>query len=149
MALISRITEQPEVGKTYEGRVVQIREGLGAIVEFLPKKSGLLHISQLEHHRVENVEDVLSVGERVEVKLVEVQDDGKFRLSRKALLPVPEGMEYREDTGRREGGGGGDRGRRDGGGGRGGYDRGPRSDNRGNREGGNRDRDRNGGGGRR
>lgn len=146
VALISRITEQPEVGKTYEGRVVQIREGLGAIVEFLPKKSGLLHISQLEHHRVENVEDVLSVGERVEVKLVEVQDDGKFRLSRKALLPVPEGMEYREDTGRREGGGG-DRGRRDGGGGRGGYDRGPRGDNRGNREGGNRDRDRNGGGG--
>ena len=48
--------------------VMQIREGLGAIIEFLPKKTGLLHISQIEHHRVENVEDVLSVGERVEVK---------------------------------------------------------------------------------
>jgi len=118
VALIGRITEQPEVGKTYEGRVVQIREGLGAIVEFLPKKSGLLHISQLEHHRVENVEDVLSVGERVEVKLVEIQDDGKFRLSRKALLPVPEGMELREDSGRRDDGGrrGGDRGGHRGGG---------------------------------
>lgn len=145
VALIGRITEQPEVGKTYSGRVVQIREGLGAIVEFLPKKSGLLHISQLEHHRVENVEDVLSVGERVDVKLVEVQDDGKFRLSRKALLPVPEGMEYREDTGRRDGGG--DRGRS--GGDRGGYnrggDRGGRPGDRGGDRGG-RDNGRSGGG---
>ncbi len=130
VALISRITEQPEVGKTYSGRVVQIREGLGAIVEFLPKKSGLLHISQLEHHRVENVEDVLSVGERVEVKLLEVQDDGKFRLSRKALLPVPEGMEVREDRGPRP-----DRGDR---GDRGGYDRGGRGGDRGGRGGGDR-----------
>lgn len=136
--LIARITEQPEVGKTYSGRVVQIREGLGAIVEFLPKKSGLLHISQLEHHRVENVDDVLSVGERVDVKLLEVQDDGKFRLSRKALLPLPEGMEAQEDD-RRGGGGGGYRGGGDRqGGGGGGY-----------RGGGDRDRQGGGGGDRR
>jgi polyribonucleotide nucleotidyltransferase len=132
ITMISRITEQPEVGKTYEGRVVQIREGLGAIIEFLPKKTGLLHISQLEHHRVENVEDVVSVGERVEVKLIEIQDDGKFRLSRKALLPVPEGMEVREGGGDR----GGDRGGYRGGGDRGG-DRG-RGPNGGGDRGGNR-----------
>ncbi|MEO5929191.1 MAG: polyribonucleotide nucleotidyltransferase [Candidatus Kapaibacterium sp.] len=145
VALIGRITEQPEVGKTYSGRVVQIREGLGAIVEFLPKKSGLLHISQLEHHRVENVDDVLSVGERVEVKLLEVQDDGKFRLSRKALLPLPEGMVASDDSApRRSSGGsggrgygdrdrGGDRGGRGGGYGDRGGDRGHGGDRGGNR----------------
>jgi len=145
IALIGRITEQPEVGKVYEGRVLQIREGLGAIIEFLPKKTGLLHISQLEHHRVENVEDVVSIGERLQVKLVEIQDDGKFRLSRKALLPVPEGMEersgdrggYRSDRGEHDRGGhrggdrggprgGGDRGGSRGGGDRGGHNGGPR-----------------------
>ncbi len=141
IALIGRITEQPEVGKTYEGRVLQIREGLGAIVEFLPKKTGLLHISQLEHHRVENVEDVVSIGERLQVKLVEIQDDGKFRLSRKALLPVPEGMEeqvQRERNGGDRGGsrGGGDRGGNRGGGDRGGYRGG--GDRGGNRGGGDR-----------
>ncbi|HVZ40192.1 MAG TPA: polyribonucleotide nucleotidyltransferase [Candidatus Kapabacteria bacterium] len=140
VALINRITEQPEVGKTYEGRVVQIREGLGAIVEFLPKKTGLLHISQLEHHRVENVEDVLSVGERVQVKLLEISDDGKYRLSRKALLPVPEGMTVSEDNGYR-GDRGGDRGgpRGDRGGSRGGDRGGPRNGSGGSR-GGDRDR---------
>ena len=116
--MIRALTAMPEVGKTYNGRVVQIREGLGAIVEILPKKSGLLHISQIDHHRVENVEDVLAVGDRVEVKLLEVQDGGKLRLSRKALLPMPEGMTERPDGDRRPSGGGyggGDRGdRRDG-----------------------------------
>jgi len=116
VSMIRALTEQPEAGKVYTGKVVQIREGLGAIVEFLPKKSGLLHISQLEHHRVENVDDVLSVGDRVEVKLLEIQDDGKFRLSRKALLPLPEGMEERPDDHRRSGGGrNGSRGDRSGG----------------------------------
>jgi polyribonucleotide nucleotidyltransferase len=135
VAMIGRITERPEEGKVYEGRVVQIREGLGAIVEFLPKKTGLLHISQLEHHRVENVEDVLSVGERVEVKLLEMDGD-RYRLSRKALLPVPEGMEH-QDNGNREGGRPhGDRDRDHRGGDRGG-DRGGRGrDDRGSRGGG-------------
>lgn len=147
LALIGRITEAPEVGKVYDGRVVQIREGLGAIVEFLPKKSGLLHISQIEHHRVENVQDVLSVGERLQVKLVEIQDDGKFRLSRKALLPVPEGADADNghrggDRGNDRGGdrggyrGGNDRGGNDRGGNRGGNDRG--GDDRGGNRGGNR-----------
>ncbi|MBC8144818.1 MAG: polyribonucleotide nucleotidyltransferase [bacterium] len=161
--MIKALTAMPEVGKTYNGRVVQIREGLGAIVEILPKKSGLLHISQIDHHRVENVEDMLAVGDRVEVKLLEIQDGGKLRLSRKALIPMPEGMTERPDDrprggsgfsgggdrgGSRNGGGdrGGDRGRGPGGGGDrgrgpggGGGNRGPggggerRDDNRGNR----------------
>lgn len=129
--MIRALTEQPEPGKVYRGKVTQVREGLGAIIEFLPRKTGLLHISQIDHHRVENVEDVLSVGDRVEVKLVEIQDDGKFRLSRKALLPRPEGMEEeqpRERSERRDG----DRGGR--GGDRGGY-RGGNRDDRGNRGG--------------
>jgi polyribonucleotide nucleotidyltransferase len=115
--MIRALTAMPEVGKVYNGRVVQIREGLGAIVEILPKKSGLLHISQIDHHRVENVEDVLAVGDRVEVKLLEIQDGGKLRLSRKALLPMPEGMSERPEGERRGGYGGdrGDRGGRDGG----------------------------------
>jgi polyribonucleotide nucleotidyltransferase len=136
--MIRALTEKPEVGKVYKGKVVQIREGLGAIVEFLPKKSGLLHISQLEHHRVENVDDVVKIGDRVDVKLLEIQDDGKFRLSRKALLPVPEGMEQQSE-GRRDGdrdrgerrGGDRDRGGRGGDRGRG-YDRGGDRGDRGN-----------------
>ncbi len=133
--MIRALTEQPEPGKVYRGKVTQIREGLGAIIEFLPRKTGLLHISQIDHHRVENVEDVLSVGDRVEVKLVEIQDDGKFRLSRKALLPRPEGMEEEQPRERSE--------RRDGD--RGGYRGGDRGD-RGGYRGGNRD-DRGGRGG--
>lgn len=139
--MIRALTEQPEPGKVYRGKVTQIREGLGAIIEFLPRKTGLLHISQIDHHRVENVEDVLSVGDRVEVKLVEIQDDGKFRLSRKALIPRPEGMEEeqpRERSERRDGDRGGYRG---GGGDRGGY-RGGNRDDRGNRGGGDRGGDR-------
>jgi polyribonucleotide nucleotidyltransferase len=138
--MIRALTAMPEVGAVYHGKVVQIREGLGAIVEILPKKSGLLHISQLEYHRVENVADVLHVGDRVDVKLLEIQDDGKLRLSRKALLPKPEGYEERPESDRRSGPprNGGDRG-----GDRGG--RPPRSDYGGNRGGGDRGGDRNGG----
>jgi len=130
--MIRALTEQPEPGKVYRGKVTQIREGLGAIIEFLPRKTGLLHISQIDHHRVENVEDVLSVGDRVEVKLVEIQDDGKFRLSRKALIPRPEGMEEEQPRERRDGDRGGYRGgNRDDRGNRGGDRGGDRGDDRG------------------
>jgi len=94
----------------------------GAFVEYLPGKDGLLHISELEHFRVGNVEDVLQLGDEIEVKLVEVDSrSGKVRLSRKALLPVPEGMENMQRDERPRGGGGdrggrgGDRGGRGGG----------------------------------
>jgi len=101
---------EPEVGAVYKGRVVSIVD-FGAFVEYLPGKEGLLHISELEWFRVGNVEDVLSVGEEVEVKLVEVDGrSGKVRLSRKALMPKPEGVEAAPSGGHR----GGDRGDRGG-----------------------------------
>ena len=131
----------------------EIREGLGAFIEIRPKKEGLLHISQLDHRRVENVGDILKVGELVQVKVIEVQSDGKVRLSRKALLPLPEGMEPYEDRPRppRDSDRGGDRGGRGGGGGgdrygRGGGDRGGDRGGRGGDRGGDRDRGPHGGG---
>ncbi len=103
--MIERLTELPEIGKTYIGRVKKITN-FGAFVEILPGKEGLLHISELEHHRVRRVEDVLSVGDEVEVKLVGIDTNGKLDLSRKALLPKEEGAEEEEGKGRspREGG---------------------------------------------
>ena len=103
--MIERLTEMPEIGKTYIGRVKKITN-FGAFVEILPGKEGLLHISELEHHRVRRVEDVLSVGDEVEVKLVGIDTNGKLDLSRKALLPREEGAEEEEGGGRppRQGG---------------------------------------------
>ena len=103
--MIERLTEMPEIGKTYIGRVKKITN-FGAFVEILPGKEGLLHISELEHHRVRRVEDVLSVGDEVEVKLVGIDTNGKLDLSRKALLPREEGAEEEEGRGRppRQGG---------------------------------------------
>ncbi|MBK6759734.1 MAG: polyribonucleotide nucleotidyltransferase [Ignavibacteria bacterium] len=131
---IREITRPIEIDTVFTGKVKEIREGLGAFIEIRPKKEGLLHISQLDHRRVENVGDILKVGELVQVKVIEVQPDGKVRLSRKALIPLPEGMEAQEERPRSPrppyGGGGGDRGGRGGGdrggdrGGRGGGDRG-------------------------
>ena len=123
LKFIEGLMAEPEVGKVYKGTVKTIVD-FGAFVEYLPGKDGLLHISELEHFRVGNVEDVLQVGDEIEVKLVEVDSrTGKVRLSRKALLPVPEGMENlpREERrgGRDSGGRGGDR-RGGRGGGRGG-----------------------------
>ncbi len=97
--MIERLTELPEIGKTYIGRVKKITN-FGAFVEILPGKEGLLHISELEHHRVRRVEDVLSVGDEVEVKLVGIDTNGKLDLSRKALLPREEGSEGEEGRGR-------------------------------------------------
>lgn len=91
MARIAAIVEQPEAGKIYKGIVKGIQT-FGAFVEILPGKQGLLHISELDWQRVEKVEDVLKEGDEVEVKLLEVDSkSGKLSLSRKVLLPVPEG----------------------------------------------------------
>jgi polyribonucleotide nucleotidyltransferase len=146
IARIREITKPIDIGSIFKGKVKEVREGLGAFVELRPKKEGLLHISQLDHRRVATVAEILKVGDIVDVKVIEVQPDGKVRLSRKALLPVPEGMEAYEDHGgrgpRAHGGGdrGGDRGGRGGDrGGRGGY--GDRGGDRGGR-GGYGDRDR-------
>ncbi len=92
MARIAAIVEQPEAGKIYKGIVKGIQT-FGAFVEILPGKQGLLHISEIDWTRVENVEDVLKEGDEVEVKLLEVDSkSGKLSLSRKVLLPVPEGF---------------------------------------------------------
>lgn len=98
---IRSITRPVELGAVYSGKVKEVREGLGAFVEILPKKQGLLHISQLDHRRVATVAEILKVGDVLDVKLIEIQPDGKIRLSRKALIPVPEGMEEYEDHGAR------------------------------------------------
>lgn len=100
--VIRQLTSKPEEGQIYMGTVKEIREGLGAFVEILPKTQGLLHISQITHERLENVADAIQVGDKFEVKLLEITKDGKYRLSRKALLPVPEGFTPREERPRRD-----------------------------------------------
>lgn len=82
---IGFLTAEAEVGKVYDGKVKDIVK-FGAFVEILPGKDGLLHISEIAHERIGRVEDVLSVGEHVQVKVVEVDNQGKVRLSRKVLL---------------------------------------------------------------
>jgi polyribonucleotide nucleotidyltransferase len=82
---IRALTEEPEIGQIYTGRVVRTT-GFGAFVEFLPGTDGMVHISQLADHRVERVEDVAQVGDEIMVMVTDVQPDGKVRLSRRAVL---------------------------------------------------------------
>jgi len=101
MARIKAITAVPEAGETYKGTVKSITT-FGAFVEIIPGKEGLLHVSEIDWNRVQNVEDVLTVGQEIEVKLLEVDAvTGKLRLSRKALLPKPEGYVERPPRGDR------------------------------------------------
>jgi polyribonucleotide nucleotidyltransferase len=123
MRRIQALIEEPEIGRIYEGPVKSITP-FGAFVEILPGRDGLVHISELEYRRVEKVEDVVQEGEIMRVKLIGIDNQGRVKLSRKALLEKPEGYvapEPREggsgDGGERRGGGGRDRGR-----GRGGRD---------------------------
>jgi polyribonucleotide nucleotidyltransferase len=77
---IKGITAKPEVGQVYKGKVVKIIE-IGAFVEFMPGKDGMVHISELTDHRVSQVEDVISEGDEVSVKLIAVDDRGRYNLS--------------------------------------------------------------------
>ena len=133
LAWVKGITTVPEVGTTYHGKVVSILE-FGAFVEILPGKEGLLHISEIAWSKTEKVEDVLKVGDEVDVKLLEVDEkSGKMRLSMRALQPKPEGYVEPVRRPRPEGGRGGFGGhdRREGGRDfRGGDRRGPRRDDR-------------------
>ncbi|MFO7798767.1 polyribonucleotide nucleotidyltransferase [Rhodohalobacter sp.] len=86
---IQAVAGELDEGATYKGTVKAIKE-YGAFVEIVPGKEGLLHISELEHGHVKKVEDVLSVGDEIDVKLLKVEHGGKLRLSRKALLPKPD-----------------------------------------------------------
>ena len=85
MDMVKAIVEEPEIGRVYDG-VVRRVVPFGAFVEILPGKDGLLHISELENRRVAKVEDVVNEGDKVQVKVINIDDDGKVRLSRKALL---------------------------------------------------------------
>ncbi len=88
---INGICAVPEVGTVYHGKVVSILE-FGAFVEILPGKEGLLHISELDWKKTDRVEDILAVGDEVDVKLLEIDaKTGKMRLSRRALMEKPEG----------------------------------------------------------
>ena len=90
LARIRAIVVRPEEGEVYEGVVKSIMP-FGAFVEILPGKDGLLHVSEIDYKRIEKVEDVLKEGDRIQVKLLEIdKKTGKLRLSRKALLPKPE-----------------------------------------------------------
>ncbi|WP_425311278.1 KH domain-containing protein [Kingella potus] len=87
---IEEITAEVEVGKVYEGTVVKILDNnVGAIVDVLPGKGGLVHISQIAHERVRDVNDYLKVGQSIKVKALEVDDRGRVRLSIKALIDAP------------------------------------------------------------
>lgn len=87
---IEDITAEVEVGKVYDGVVVKILDNnVGAIVDVLPGKGGLVHVSQIAHERVKEVGDYLKVGQTVKVKALEVDDRGRVRLSIKALLEEP------------------------------------------------------------
>jgi polyribonucleotide nucleotidyltransferase len=119
---IEDITAEAEIGKVYEGPITKILD-FGALVQILPGKDGLLHISQIAHQRVEKVTDFLAEGQVVKVKVLETDEKGRIKLSMKALLERPEGFVEEDRPPRREWG---DR------------DRGPRGD-RGDRP--RRDRD--------
>ena len=106
LSMVAKIVEVPEVGKVYSGKVKKIME-FGAFVEILPNTDGLLHISQIAEHRVKKVEDELSVGQEVMVKVVDIDRQGKIRLGRKELLreqgsgsPIPE-QDLAHDPGKR------------------------------------------------
>jgi polyribonucleotide nucleotidyltransferase len=85
LEMINALIEEPEVGRSYNGTVKKIVD-FGAFVEILPGKEGLLHISEIENRRIRSVRDVLNEGDKVLVKVIGLERDGKIRLSRKALL---------------------------------------------------------------
>lgn len=82
---VERLTEDVEVGKTYEGTVMRIMN-FGAFIEILPGKEGLLHISKMAKHRVEKVEDEMNIGDKVTVKVSEIDNQNRINLTRKELL---------------------------------------------------------------
>jgi len=124
---IKAIVVLPEAGQVYRGKVMSVLD-FGVFVEILPGKEGLLHISEIAYERIDKLEDLYKEGDEIDVKLVEIEKNGKLRLSVRAMLDVPEGWvepERRPRPDRRSsdrGGRSSDRG------GRGGRDRGERSE---------------------
>ncbi len=104
---IAEIVREAKVGEIYEGKVVRI-ESFGAFVNLFGHTDGLLHISNISHNRVEKVEDVLKIGDLIDVKVMEIDNKGRVNVSAKALLPRPRrepGQEHeeREHRGSRDG----------------------------------------------
>lgn len=87
---VRKIVYIPKAGDTFDGKVTRLMD-FGAFVEFAPGKEGLVHISAMDHMRVNRVEDICKVGDPMRVKLMEIDDMGRYNLSRKALLPIPPG----------------------------------------------------------
>ncbi|OGR74749.1 MAG: hypothetical protein A2X38_00585 [Elusimicrobia bacterium GWC2_61_25] len=85
--MVEQFSMEVEVGKTYKGKVVSIVD-FGAFVEVLPGKEGLLHISEIDVKRINRVDDVLKMGQEIEVKCIE-ENNGKYRLSRRVLMQQP------------------------------------------------------------
>ncbi|MGC4069293.1 MAG: S1 RNA-binding domain-containing protein [Polyangiaceae bacterium] len=148
--IINGLTAEPEVGKVYRGTVRRLVD-FGAFIEILPNTEALLHVSEIAHERIESPADVFKEGDEVDVKVISVDREGRIRLSRREVLPLPEGEEgerakeriqrAREagpHQGSSSGGGGGDRGRGGPprGGDRGGRGGPPRGGDRGGRGGG-------------
>ena len=101
--LVEAITFEPEVGMEFEGKVTRLM-AFGAFVEFAPGREGLVHISELEWHRVDKVEDVCSPGDAMKIKLMKIDDQGRLDFSRKALLEKPEGWTPPPKRDRKQGG---------------------------------------------
>jgi len=118
--IIKAIVNPPEVGAIYTGKVTRLMT-FGCFVEIAPEKEGLVHVSQLDVKRVENVEEFVKVGDELQVKVVEIDDQGRINLSRKAVLDPDAVYTPREKESRPRGG---DRDRRGSG------DRPPRGDRR-------------------
>ncbi|MDH3258547.1 MAG: S1 RNA-binding domain-containing protein, partial [Deltaproteobacteria bacterium] len=83
--IIKELTQEAEIGKSYAGKVKKIMD-FGAFVEIFPGTEGLVHISQISHKRIKAVSDVLREGDEVRVKVLDIDGDGKIRLSRKDLI---------------------------------------------------------------
>ena len=136
ISMIERLTEVPEIGKVYTGTVRRV-EAYGAFAEILPGTDGLIHISELAPYRVRETSDVVKEGDEVQVKVIDIDETGRVRLSRKAVImeapdydpaqyegmgePVPAGGDRGDRGPRDRGGRGGDRDRGRGGRGGGGH----------------------------
>ena len=85
LQIVNTIANDPEIGAIYRGKVVRLMN-FGAFVEIAPGKDGLVHISKLDKQRVEKVEDIVSVGDEIVVKVMEIDNQGRINLSRKDAL---------------------------------------------------------------
>jgi len=96
VGMIEAIVREVQVGETYRGRVTRLMN-FGAFVELLPGKEGLVHISELAYERVNKVEDIVKVGDEIEVKVKEIDNLGRINLTHRGTQPPPEGWEAEED----------------------------------------------------